>query len=224
MTSHGFTYTNDMMLKSEEERKYNINSSKLKSQFSMNETGDCPGFAGLYEFCQLSCGGSIDAAQVLLRGDANISINWGGGLHHAKKCEASGFCYTNDIVLAILELLKFHARVLYVDVDVHHGDGVEEAFYLTDRVMTVSFHQYGDDFFPGTGSIDSVGEGKGKYYSVNVPLKVGIDDDSYQELFKTVMDEVMAKYRPGAVVLQLGGDSIAYDVLGRLNLTIKGHG
>ncbi len=90
--------------------------------------------------------------------------------------------------------------------------------------MTVSFHQYGDDFFPGTGSIDSVGEGKGKYYSVNVPLKVGIDDDSYQEIFKTVMDEVMAKFMPSAVILQLGGDSIAYDVLGRLNLSIRGHG
>jgi acetoin utilization deacetylase AcuC-like enzyme len=121
-------------------------------------------------------------------------------------------------------LLKYYPRVLYLDVDVHHGDGVEEAFYLTDRVMTVSFHQYGDDFFPGTGSIDSVGEGKGKYYSVNVPLKVGIDDDTYQELFKTVMDEVMAKFMPSAVILQLGGDSIAYDVLGRLNLSIKGHG
>lgn len=90
--------------------------------------------------------------------------------------------------------------------------------------MTVSFHQYGDDFFPGTGSISSVGEGKGKYYSLNIPLKVGIDDDTYQDLFKDVMDEVMGKYKPGAVVLQLGADSIAYDVLGRLNLSIKGHG
>ena len=126
--------------------------------------------------------------------------------------------------MGILELLKYHPRVLYIDVDVHHGDGVEEAFYLTDRVMTVSFHQYGDDFFPGTGSINSVGEGKGKYYSLNIPLKVGIDDDTYHDLFRDVMDEVMAKYKPGAVILQLGADSIAYDVLGRLNLSIKGHG
>lgn len=72
-----------------------------------------------------------------------------GGLHHAKKFEASGFCYVNDIVIAILELLKYHARVLYIDIDVHHGDGVQEAFYLTDRVMTVSFHKYGNFFFPG---------------------------------------------------------------------------
>lgn len=81
---------------------------------------------------------------------SEICINWGGGLHHAKKSEASGFCYVNDIVLGILELLKYHQRVLYIDIDVHHGDGVEEAFYTTDRVMTVSFHKYGE-YFPGTG-------------------------------------------------------------------------
>ena len=81
-------------------------------------------------------------------------------------------------------MLRFHPRVLYIDIDVHHGDGVEEAFYLTNRVMTVSFHQYGDTFFPGTGAVDSVGEGPGKYYSLNVPLKIGIDDDCYFELFK----------------------------------------
>ena len=92
-----------------------------------------------------------------------------GGLHHAKKSEASGFCYINDIVLAILELLKYHARVLYIDIDIHHGDGVEEAFYTTNRVMTVSFHKFGD-FFPGTGDIKDDGAEKGKRYSINVPL------------------------------------------------------
>lgn len=77
-------------------------------------------------------------------------------MHHAKCGEASGFCYVNDIVLAILELLKYHKRVLYIDIDVHHGDGVEQAFYSTDRVMTVSFHKYGN-YFPGTGAVDEVG-------------------------------------------------------------------
>ena len=86
------------------------------------------------------------------RGLCDIAINWAGGLHHAKKAEASGFCYVNDIVLGILELLRYYARVLYIDIDVHHGDGVEEAFYTTDRVMTVSFHKYGE-FFPGTGEL-----------------------------------------------------------------------
>ena len=100
----------------------------------------------------------------LNKGQSDVSINWAGGLHHAKKCEASGFCYANDIVLAILELLKHHARVLYLDIDIHHGDGVEEAFYTTDRVMTVSFHKFGDFFFPGTGDVKDVGVKQGKYY------------------------------------------------------------
>lgn len=91
----------------------------------------------------------------------------------------------NDIVLGILELLRYYARVLYIDIDVHHGDGVEEAFYTTDRVMTVSFHKYGE-FFPGTGELKDVGVQKGKYYSVNVPLRDGIDDESYRTTFEPV--------------------------------------
>lgn len=82
----------------------------------------------------------------------DIAINWSGGLHHAKKHEASGFCYINDCVLGILELLKHYERVLYVDIDIHHGDGVEEAFYTTNRVMTASFHKFGE-YFPGTGAM-----------------------------------------------------------------------
>lgn len=88
-------------------------------------------------------------------------------------------------MLAILELLKYHQRVVYCDIDVHHGDGVEEAFYTTNRVMTVSFHRYGD-FFPGTGDIKDMGEGEGKGYAVNVPLLNGLDDDSFVEIFKNV--------------------------------------
>jgi len=107
---------------------------------------------------------------------SDICINWSGGLHHAKKEEASGFCYVNDIVLAILELLKYHNRVLYIDIDVHHGDGVEEAFYTTNRVMTVSFHRYGENYFPGTGDLQDIGVGEGQFYSLNVPLKMYIDD------------------------------------------------
>ena len=121
---------------------------------------------GLYEFCARYTGASLEAAEKIVTEQADIAINWSGGLHHAKKFEASGFCYVNDIVVAILELLKYHPRygdrtlnlleqivtnyfrVLYIDIDIHHGDGVQEAFYLTDRVMTCSFHKYGN-FFPG---------------------------------------------------------------------------
>ncbi|WOH10573.1 hypothetical protein DCAR_0730042 [Daucus carota subsp. sativus] len=184
--------------------------------------GDCPVFDGMFGFCQASAGGSIGAAVKMNLQEADIAINWAGGLHHAKKSEASGFCYVNDIVLGILELLKRHRRVLYIDIDIHHGDGVEEAFYTTDRVMTVSFHKFGD-FFPGTGHIKDVGHGQGKNYALNVPLNDGIDDDSFQDLFRPVIRKVMEAYQPEAVVLQCGADSLAGDRLGCFNLSVKGH-
>ncbi len=191
-------------------------------KFNMGEYTDCPVFDGVHEFCSTYTGCSIDGAVKLNHGLTDIAVNWSGGLHHAKKMEASGFCYINDIVLAILELLKYNSRVLYIDIDVHHGDGVEEAFYTTDRVMTVSFHKYGD-FFPGTGDIRDVGVKSGKYYSVNVPLQEGIDDSSYETVFKPVIDKVMEMYRPSAIVLQCGADSLTGDRLGCFNLTLHGH-
>lgn len=199
--------------------------SKQLTKFNVGRSGgDCPLFDGLFEFCQLYTGGSIDGARKLMADTADITINWAGGLHHAKKCEASGFCYVNDIVLAILELLKYFARVLYIDIDVHHGDGVEEAFYVTDRVMTVSFHKFGDMFFPGTGDVWDKGSGAGEYYAVNFPLKDGICDDNYEGVFKPIISKVIEMFRPSAIVLQCGADSLANDRLGCFNLTIKGHG
>ncbi|KAJ6967082.1 hypothetical protein NC652_004594 [Populus alba x Populus x berolinensis] len=134
---------------------WNYRSSNLKGDL---EESDCPVFENLFEFCQIYAGGTIDAAHRLNNQLCDIAINWAGGLHHAKKCGAS---------------------------DVHHGDGVEEAFYFTDRVMTVSFHKYGDMFFPGTGDVKELGEREGKLYAINVPLKDGIDDTSFTRLFKT---------------------------------------
>ncbi|KAL6219706.1 hypothetical protein ACLB2K_007465 [Fragaria x ananassa] len=135
---------------------------------------------------------------------------------------ASGFCYVNDIVLGILELLKVHRRVLYIDIDVHHGDGVEAAFYTTDRVMTVSFHKFGN-FFPGTGHIEDIGVGLGKNYSLNVPLNDGIYDEDFRWIFRPVIRKVMEMYQPEAVVLQSGADSLSGDKLGCFNLSIKVH-
>jgi histone deacetylase 1/2 len=201
------------------------NLQELNTQskrFHIGEHTDCPVFEGMYDFACLAAGGSIDGAHLLNANQADIAINWAGGLHHTKKSEASGFCYVNDIVLAILELLRVHARVLYIDIDVHHGDGTEEAFYTTNRVMTVSFHQYGD-FFPGTGDIKDVGENEGAFYSLNVPLDKGIDDDQFVDLFKVIIGKTVETYRPGAIVLQCGADSLAGDRLGSFNLTLKGH-
>ncbi|KAL2814536.1 hypothetical protein BDW59DRAFT_154336 [Aspergillus cavernicola] len=193
-----------------------------KEQSKYNVGDDCPVFDGLFEFCGISAGGSMEGAARLNRNKCDIAVNWAGGLHHAKKSEASGFCYVNDIVLGILELLRFKQRVLYIDIDVHHGDGVEEAFYTTDRVMTVSFHKYGE-YFPGTGELRDIGVGQGKYYAVNFPLRDGIDDVSYKSIFEPVIKSVMEWYRPEAVVLQCGGDSLSGDRLGCFNLSMRGH-
>ncbi|XP_052325260.1 probable histone deacetylase 1-B [Oncorhynchus keta] len=195
--------------------------SKQMQRFNVGE--DCPVFDGLFEFCQLSTGGSVAGAVKLNKQQTDIAINWAGGLHHAKKSEASGFCYVNDIVLpSVVCPVRYHQRVLYIDIDIHHGDGVEEAFFTTDRVMTVSFHKYGE-YFPGTGDLRDIGAGKGKYYAVNYPLRDGIDDESYEAIFKPVMAKVMEMFQPSAVVLQCGADSLSGDRLGCFNLTIKGH-
>ncbi|TFK49706.1 histone deacetylase RPD3 [Heliocybe sulcata] len=183
---------------------------------------DNPPFDGVFEFCSISAGGSIAAANRLSSGAADIAINWAGGLHHAKQREASGFCYINDIVLGILELLRTYPRVLYIDIDCHHGDGVEEAFYTTDRVMTCSFHKFGE-FFPGTGELTDIGKGKGKGYAVNVPLRAGITDEVYKSLFEPIVTKILEVFRPSAVVLQCGADSLSGDRLGMLNLTMQGH-
>ncbi|KAI3535974.1 histone deacetylase [Colletotrichum paranaense] len=190
---------------------------------------DCPLFEGLYDYCSMSAGGSLDAARKICSNQSDIAVSWGGGLHHAKKAEASGFCYINDIVLAILQLLRCYPRVLYIDIDVHHGDGVEEAFYSTDRVMTVSFHKYDPlNFFPGTGGLDDNGpkneHNPGAHHAINVPLNDGVTDDQYKWLFENVIGKCMEKFRPSAIALQCGADSLAGDRLGRFNLQVQGHG
>ncbi|KRH92460.1 Histone deacetylase complex, catalytic component RPD3, partial [Pseudoloma neurophilia] len=125
------------------------NDEKLFSNKIYND--DCPHFPGLKEFCSKYTNGTLLAANSLLHYD--IAINWSGGMHHGKKNEPSGFCYKNDIVIAIQRLLKSFDKVLYIDIDIHHGDAVEEAFGFNERVLTCSFHKYGDGFFPGTGTL-----------------------------------------------------------------------
>ena len=185
---------------------------------------DCPVFADMYDFTRMYAGASLAGARKLCAGSTDIAINWSGGLHHAKRGEASGFCYINDIVLAILEMLRYYPRVLYIDIDIHHGDGVELAFWNSNRVMTVSFHKYTGDFFPGTGKLDDNGNGLGKHFALNVPLLDGIDDASYLAVFRSVIGETVAAFRPSSIVLQCGADSLGCDRLGAFNLSIRAHG
>ncbi|XP_010565382.1 PREDICTED: histone deacetylase 8 isoform X5 [Haliaeetus leucocephalus] len=138
--------------------------------------------------------------------------------------EASGFCYLNDAVLGILRLRQKFDRVLYIDLDLHHGDGVEDAFSFTSKVMTVSLHKFSPGFFPGTGDVTDVGLGKGRYYTVNVPIQDGIQDEKYYQICETVLKEVYAAFNPDAVVLQLGADTIAGDPMCSFNMTPEGVG
>nr|GMC79684.1 histone deacetylase 6 [Ipomoea batatas] len=147
-------------------------------------------------------------------------------------CSGERFTASQDLSILFMELIMntfasdvcnaTAQRVLYVDIDIHHGDGVEEAFFTTDRVMTASFHKFGD-FFPGTGHIKDIGVGLGKYYALNVPLNDGMDDESFRSLFRPIIQKVMEVYQPDAVVLQCGADSLAGDRLGCFNLSVKGH-
>ncbi|SMN18503.1 similar to Saccharomyces cerevisiae YGL194C HOS2 Histone deacetylase required for gene activation via specific deacetylation of lysines in H3 and H4 histone tails [Maudiozyma saulgeensis] len=185
---------------------------------------DCPIFQNIFDYSSLYAGASLDASKKLINDQSDIAINWSGGLHHAKKGNPSGFCYINDIVLSVLNLLKYHPRVLYIDIDLHHGDGVQEAFYTTDRVFTVSFHKYNGEFFPATGDINEIGCSKGKHFAMNVPLDDGIDDESYITLFKSVIDPLITTYKPTVIIQQCGADSLGHDRLGCFNLNIKAHG
>lgn len=199
---------------------------------STSPGADCPVFSDMSTYLFLYTGATLEAASKLINDQSDIAINWSGGLHHAHKSEASGFCYINDIVLAILEMLKRWPRVLYIDIDVHHGDGVEEAFQRQPRVMTVSLHRYGpydetqNKFFPGTGDITDVGlrGTPGEHFALNVPIASGVDDKQYQYVFESVIEKVMTSFRPSAVILQCGADSLGGDRLGQFNLNIKAHG
>ncbi|KAM5145449.1 histone deacetylase 8 [Mantella aurantiaca] len=185
---------------------------------------DCPITEGIYDYAAAVGGATLTAVEQLMEGRARIAMNWPGGWHHAKKDEASGFCYLNDAVLGILKLRQKYERVLYIDLDLHHGDGVEDAFSFTSKVMTVSLHKYSPGFFPGTGDVTDVGLGKGRYYSVNVPLEDGVTDDRYYHMCESVLKEVFAAFNPLAVVLQLGADTIAGDPMCSFNMTPEGIG
>lgn len=181
------------------------------------------------------------AAESLIKRECQVAINWGGGWHHGQRDEASGFCYVNDIVLAIQHLRQEFDRVLYVDLDVHHGDGVENAFSFSPKIFTFSIHKFEAGYFPGSGNIADIGQGKGKFYSLNIPLKDGIDDATYVYIFErclitlfllnyflticifySLFTEIFYAFKPNAIVVQCGADSLANDPLGGFSLSPRG--
>ena len=180
---------------------------------------DCPIFKGLYEYAVLAAGGTLTAAKMILSGETELAFNPSGGYHHAGPELAAGFCYINDMALACIVLAEQAKRVLYFDVDVHHGDGVANAFYDRSDVMTISFHQNPKTLFPGTGFENEIGTGEAKGYCVNVPLPVGTYDQAYMKAFEAIALPLMTAYNPDVIVFELGADALAGDPLANLSLT-----
>ncbi len=184
---------------------------------------DNPVFPHMYEASALIAGGSVLAAERVWSGASQHAVNIAGGMHHAMRARASGFCVFNDPAVAISRLLQLGAeRVAYVDIDVHHGDGVQAAFYGDPRVLTVSVHQSPLTLFPGTGFPDEVGRGDAVGESVNIALPAGTDDEGWHRAFQAVVPSVLRAFRPQILLTQAGCDTHHEDPLAELGLTVDG--
>jgi acetoin utilization protein AcuC len=184
--------------------------------------GDNPVYPRMYEAHALAAGGSMVAAELIASGKYDVAFSPAGGLHHAMPRRASGFCVFNDPVLAIKRLVEQGMRVVYVDIDCHHGDGVQYAFYDTARVLTISLHESGRFLFPGTGDVSEIGTGSGTGYSVNVPLPPYTDDDIYAYAFDSVVTPLVSTFHPDVLFTQLGIDTHIGDPITHLRLTTQG--
>jgi len=184
--------------------------------------GDNPVFRGLLDWSRIVAGASLRAARMVESGEADIAFNIAGGLHHAQASRASGFCFINDPVIVIRSLLRNGRRVAYIDIDAHHADGVQEAFYDTDKVLTVSIHESGRVLFPGTGFEDETGIKEGEGYAVNIPMPPASDDELFLYSFNEIVPPLIEKFRPDVIVTQLGVDAFSNDPLTDLNYTNNG--
>jgi acetoin utilization protein AcuC len=184
-------------------------------------TEDDPVFEGMHEAAALVTGATLAAARAVWSGSALHAVNVSGGHHHAMRRAASGFCIYNDLAVAIKWLLAAGAeRVAYVDLDVHHGDGVQDAFYGDPRVLTISLHEHPATLFPGTGLPGETGIGDGEGYAVNVALPAGTDDAGWLRAFDACVVPLLRSYKPTVIVSQHGCDSHRLDPLAHLELTV----
>lgn len=192
------------------------------AQFGLGP-GDTPAFDGMYEAAALYCGGTVDAARLVLSGRYETAFNVAGGLHHALPERAAGFCTFNDLALGIHELRRGGCeRVAYIDIDVHHGDGVQACFYDDPQVMTISLHESGRYLFPGTGFPDELGEGDAVGTSLNIPLLPYTQDEVWHEAFDAVVPGALVAFAPDALVLQVGADAHWEDPLAHVMLSSEG--
>jgi acetoin utilization protein AcuC len=186
-------------------------------------TDENPIFRGMFQLALTIAGGTHQGALLLAEGAARAVFDPLSGLHHAGRMRASGFCYINDIDIAIADLVRKGRRIAYIDIDVHHGDGVQEAFYGTDRVLTISLHESGETLFPGTGFETEIGAGEGRGYNVNIPLRAGTDDEVYLSAFEAIVPPLVDHFGADVVFAQIGADTHKDDKLAHLNLTSNGY-
>jgi len=173
----------------------------------------------MYEYISLAAGGTVTGAKLIIENKVDIAFNPSGGFHHAHRDMASGFCFINDIVLGAKTLRNAGFRVCILDVDVHHCDGVSEAFYDSDTVMTISMHEDGRTLFPGKGMVEEIGVDNGKGYTINIPLPVGTYNSIYYKAFSSAVYPLMCKFNPDVIIMELGMDTLQGDPLAHLHLT-----
>ena len=192
-------------------------------RYNFSNQGDNPVFPGIYDAAALSTGATLVAAEMVARRDVDVAFNISGGLHHAARGHASGFCVFNDPALAIHYFLRQVLKVAYVDIDAHHGDGVQDAFFNDNRVLTISVHESGRYLFPGTGFVAEAGTEEGRGYSVNLPLYPYTEDETYLDAFNRTVPPLIQAFAPDVLVTQLGIDSYHTDPLTHLQVTTRGY-
>lgn len=185
-------------------------------------TEDTPVFANMHSITSLIAAGTVKAADLVMEGTCDHALNLAGGLHHAFANQASGFCVYNDVAIAIKHIQqKYDVKVLYIDTDAHHGDGVQSIFYNDPSVLTVSFHETGKYLFPGTGHIHERGREDGYGYAYNIPLEPFTEDDSFKAVLEEVLPEVVQSFKPDLLITQNGCDAHYLDPLTHLYSTIN---
>jgi acetoin utilization deacetylase AcuC-like enzyme/acyl-CoA hydrolase/GNAT superfamily N-acetyltransferase len=183
---------------------------------------DCPVFAGMYDYILLYTSATCTGVDLILDENANVVFNPLGGFHHASRSHSEGFCYVNDIIVAIDLFLARGFRVAYVDVDAHHGNGVQDAYYQDDRVLTISLHQTGKSLYPWSGFESEIGEHMGKGYNINIPLPEECDDEAFEMVYNRVVPQALGRFEPSVIVAVIGADAHKSDPLSSLNLTNNG--
>ena len=190
-------------------------------QFGLG-TEDTPIFQNMHNASAFLVGGTLTAVDLVLEGKSNHAFNIGGGLHHGFSRKASGFCIYNDCAVAIKYIRKkYNLKVLYIDTDAHHGDGVQWAFYDDPNVCTLSIHETGRYLFPGTGAVHERGQGNGYGYSFNVPIDAFTEDDSFLAVYSKALREIANYFQPDVILTQNGADAHFYDPLTHLCTTMR---